>query len=498
LDRFQSHRLFWTQHPALLLGISLLIGCGSYLYAHPFLVSLPWFVYLLLISKRSLIFQGISFSLLGYVYSFALYSNAPHLTEPKEVEGIFSIDLLKPYQSPFQTGLLYKGTLKIPQALACTICAKGASRPLANQDYWVSGILEQRGDFDYSLKPKKWRPIEKSWRLAEWRYQLKEKFRKFLKKTTSLRTAILLSSLITGDIEDRSLRYEFSRVGLQHLLAISGFHFALLITFCSGFLHLFLPEKIKIWVLLILLTCYFLFVGSGPAVLRSFIMAFLYLIGKFLKRESSGTNLLGCAIFLEICLDPLSLTQIGFQLSFLSCGSILLLYPLIQAFIQTIFPKRTLSELANMTPLSPYGYLLSSFLRQSLGISIAVNIALLPLLLYHFHTFPLLSLFYNLFFPLGVSLSLFLLLCSLPIYLLWQPLGEILFSLTNFWTLQLLNLTSYPPLFLDRSIQISWMPSWGCIFYIFSIFFLTIHLKNNRISKDASPLTGFGTESQYR
>ncbi len=39
-------------------------------------------------------------------------------------------------------------------------------------------------------------------------------------------------------------------------------------------------------------------------------------------------------------------------------------------------------------------------------LTFAVNAAILPILLVHFHLFPLLSLLYNLFFPLAVGIAL--------------------------------------------------------------------------------------------
>jgi competence protein ComEC len=220
---------------------------------------------------------------------------------------------------------------------------------------------------------------------------------------------------------------------------------------------------------------YFLFVGSVPAVQRSWLVAMLYLTGKLLGRHASGLNLLGVALAVEILLDPLISAHLGFQLSFLSCAGILLLHPLCESSLRKLFPKPAFSELP---PLAQHVRLLSSYLREALAVTFSVNLAILPLLLLHFHQFPLLSLLYNLFFPFLVSLALFLLLVSLLVHLLFPPLASLLFPLTDLFTAQLLDLASYPPLALDYSLRFSSLPAWPIPLYLFSLFYLSVSYKN--------------------
>lgn len=472
------HNLFWREHPALLPAISLLFGIGGYLYHLSSLFIAIWLIYLLLISFPSF-FRGACFVLFGWGYSFFLYADAPKAATPLLIEGIFSISSLQPHQSPFHKGFLYKGTLRIPQAIPCSICLQGENRPLANQDYWVKGLLTERSPWHYTLKIKEYRPLPSAFRFAETRYQWKESLRSLLKKQLSPSSASLLRSFITGDLEDRQLRYEFGRLGLQHLLSISGFHFALLISFFSILLGLFCPRTLKTWLLLFFLTLYFLFVGSAPAVLRSFCAAALYLIGKLLGRHPIALNLLGCCMLLELISDPLISGHIGFQLSFLSCAALLLLAPSLQKSIEKFLPKREVSQLSEMTPISSCGYVIAVFFKKSLSITLAVNLALFPLLLYHFHKVPLLGLIYNLFFPLGAAIAIYLLLFALLLYPLFPPFAKPFFFLTDIWTRQLLELLSYPPLFLDRSWHEADVPYWGCILYLFVLFFLAIHKKSS-------------------
>jgi competence protein ComEC len=414
--------LFWREHPALLIALSFLFGATN------LLLSLFWALYLLYLrSWHVLILLGVAL-----LYSWAL-TPAPTKTN----QAYFTISQLKNFQTPFHKGYLYKGfawleTQKVP----CTVFS--AKHHPADRDYVLSGnLVEDR------FKAKTWTPVPNTTSLAEWRYQLKEQFRKFLSQKLSPKPATFLSSLITGDVEERTLRFEFSRLGLQHILAISGFHFAILILACSYTLGLFLPERPKILLLILTINAYFFFVGPIPSVQRSYLAALCYLIGKLLRRKTTGLNLLGVAMLTELLLDPLAPQQLGFQLSYLSCAGLLLLMP--------ILPKYP----------------------NPIRITLAVNIPLLPLLLYHFHKFPLLSLLYNLFFPFLVSLSLYLLLLSL--------LFPFLFPLLDFFTTQLLDLVAYPPCALNYVLSVPHFPFLIIPPYLLLIFLISYHLKKKLV-----------------
>ncbi len=227
--------------------------------------------------------------------------------------------------------------------------------------------------------------------------------------------------MFTGEIEDRSLRFEFGRVGLQHLLAISGFHFAILSAFAAFFARMAFPPCLRNWALLGLLASYFLFVGDSPPVQRSFLAASLALIGQMSGRRSSGLNILGACLLIELIFDPLAMRNLGFQLSFLSCFGILLFYTPIRKTLEPYFPKRPFEATAALPLSAQLAYLASGFFFRAFCLTLAVNAALAPLLLIHFHRFPWLSLVYNLIVPELAALCLFLLLGALALYA-YQPL----------------------------------------------------------------------------
>ena len=79
-------------------------------------------------------------------------------------------------------------------------------------------------------------------------------------------------------------------------------------------------------------------------------------------------------------------------------------------FTQKMFRTRSLSKITEMHWLDQHAYCLLYYLRQGLALALAVNLVAMPITFFYFQKFPLMSLFYNLFFPFLVSFSMLLLL----------------------------------------------------------------------------------------
>jgi len=156
---------------------------------------------------------------------------------------------------------------------------------------------------------------------------------------------------------------------------------------------------------------YFFYMGGAPSISRAWIATLLYLIGMAFNLKAHPLNTLGVALGAALLIDPLIAMHIGFQLSFSATLGILLFYFPFEKQLERLLPKRPYKELRQMTFLSQCGYLLCYYLRKVLALQGAALIFTLPLLLFHFGSYPLVSIIYNLFYPLLFSclLALFLL-----------------------------------------------------------------------------------------
>ncbi len=365
------------------------------------------------------IFTGIVAGIL--LKTGVIYSSPP----PSKV--IFKVAEVRRHSTPFKSCLLYRGTVN---GVPCSIYhPHSKKRPLAHQHYELKGgELVQNGPYHYIYRGNKattWTPIEGTSSLAEWRFGLKERVRKFVKERYSDKSVFyLVSALLTGNMESRFLKFQFGKVGLQHLLAISGFHFALLAMLLGVILKPLLPLRIRCVMLIILLSAYFLYMGGAPSISRAWIGVLIYLIGVLFYYRPTALSALGCAAISAIIFNPLVLTQVGFQLSFGATLGILLYYRPIERGLRRLLPSRRLKELTELSLLEKHMVFITTYIRKVSALSAAVLLYTLPLLLYHFHTFPLLSILYNSFFPLAFSLLILTLLTPLT-----APLASALISL---------------------------------------------------------------------
>ena len=111
-----------------------------------------------------------------------------------------------------------------------------------------------------------------------------------------------------------------------------------------------------------------------------------------------------------------------------------------------------LQEVIEMNSFSQHGYCILAFFRESLALALAVNLFALPLTLFYFHQFPVMSLLYNLFFPFLATASLCLLLLGMMLSLI-PFIGPAIHYLNDYYTYFLLQMTYQIPAEIDTYWQ---------------------------------------------
>ncbi|MFF2497484.1 DNA internalization-related competence protein ComEC/Rec2 [Peribacillus sp. NPDC058075] len=219
-----------------------------------------------------------------------------------------------------------------------------------------------------------------------------------------------VTALIFGDqtyIDEGALT-NYQRLGLVHLLAISGLHVSFLmgLLFYSG-IRIGITRERMMMAILIFLPVYMLLSGASPSVVRSCLMAMLFFLLLLFKKRISAGAAIGSAYMALLFFRPNMLYDIGFQLSFAVTFSIIM-----SSSIVLQYPKKT---------------------TQLFIVSSICQLAALPILLFHFFEASILGVFLNvLYVPLYSIILLPFSLISLFIHIVLPPLGQPLISLLNF------------------------------------------------------------------
>lgn len=452
---------FWNRRPAFLYGLSALLGILFALQSPLALLPLPFLVD----RKRCFTVIILFFLPIAYLHNLYFFPSSGEM-----VSGVFQIHSIREGKNHAQ-GWIYQGTLKTLEGrINCRIHSK--TRHLANHNFSIKGrAFTQNGRF-YTIKNVEWKDKGKKFNLSEPRYHAKQWVKSYIQNQIKQeRAAQFLTGMVTGELEDKVMFQEFGNLGLSHIMAISGFHFALLTFFFHILLcFIFLP-KCEAIVLMILLTLYLCFIGDTPSIQRAWCVALVFLIGQVVERPSDPLNSIGVAMIMAIIINPLSVTTLSFQLSFLATAGILLAYRPVNHLLQLWIPRYSFKTVRKMPLVWQHGYLFSNLFRNALALTLAVHLALLPLLVHCFKYFSLNSLVFNLFFPFLAGIALFLFMTGVLC-------GGILHPLNGWYCERLLTLTEYPPIFF-KTIYIEKIPDFILVIYIVSFFIFIICYNEN-------------------
>ncbi len=181
----------------------------------------------------------------------------------------------------------------------------------------------------------------------------------------------------------RQVRDEFRLAGLSHVLVASGTQIA----FCAALL-LGLGKILGlrgVWLLAIVappLLIYAAVAGGAPSVARALIVGILVTIAILNGRETDALSLWSLALVFLAVLDPAQLLSLSLQLSFAAAWGLIALAPLIQEKLFRVFRANAVLDL--------------------MCFSLAAQLGVLPVLLYHFGRFSVAGFGANL---LGVPLA---------------------------------------------------------------------------------------------
>jgi competence protein ComEC len=223
--------------------------------------------------------------------------------------------------------------------------------------------------------------------LLKWIYSLRADMSEALARVLPEPQASLAQGMLLGirsNIPD-DLKTAFSITGTTHILAISGLNIGIVagIMLSLGLLLFGRRHYIYIWLALGVIWLYAVLTGLEAPVVRSVIMASIFLSAELLGRQRNAITALTFAAAVMTACDPQVIYTASFQMSFAAmCGLIFILPPL-QAFGKS---------LANRIP-ARFAMLSTAavFIYDSFAVTIAAMAGVMPLAAYYFGIISIVS-----------------------------------------------------------------------------------------------------------
>lgn len=179
----------------------------------------------------------------------------------------------------------------------------------------------------------------------------------------------LIKALLTGDRQSLTTETvsDFRKAGAAHLLALSGMHLGIIYLAVNRILRLTgnspVMRKARSIAVIIVTGFYTLMCGAGPSLSRAWLFILLNESAKIMERPQPPQQIFCSALSVHLLINPLSITTIGFQLSYLAMAGIIFVWPRVRDW-------------------------LDSAIWRMASLSISCQLFTAPLTLFYFGTFP--------------------------------------------------------------------------------------------------------------
>ncbi len=144
-------------------------------------------------------------------------------------------------------------------------------------------------------------------------------FDSLLEKRLNSDTASLTSAMLLGNKDrlDNEIERDFSRLGISHILALSGLHISLIIALFDALLStLKLRNQLKCLILIALIVGFVAITGFSESAMRAGLMLAIMYTLSLIGNEGDGVSSLFCAVGIIAIFDPYALFSTSLQLSF--------------------------------------------------------------------------------------------------------------------------------------------------------------------------------------
>ena len=437
-------KLFWKEAPLLRLAVCLMAGIvigDHFVVGWPLLLICVVMVVTALLLWKHEHLQSIAIAVCFVVLGWLLMEHqktslqvvwpegevnyeAVVLSEPVEKPKTMAVDVLLTESGRKLKCYLYKDDrsrgLRIGDGLQIQ------SRIESNSDW-------RKGSFDYrrylEIHGFTGRTFVASWKWQKTRVSLVKLSRlermrlTFLKYRSRLLEKIsahgtdadayaVVAAMALGDKSalTQELKDVYSVTGASHVLALSGLHLGIIYTLLSLFVFRRRWQVLSQMVIILSVWAFVFLVGMSTSVVRSAVMLSIYALLSLGHRDRMSVNTLAFTAIVMLMVSPMSLFDVGFQMSYMAVLSILLFVPLLESFFtaEYLMSHRVVRWLWGMV-----------------AVSLSAQIGTAPLIAYYFGRFSCYFLLTNFIVIPAAMLILYLSLVVLVV----PSLANLLYSI---------------------------------------------------------------------
>ena len=491
-----KNKPFWNEAPLLRLALCLMAGIvvGDY-------VSVGWLLLLIFVGVVALalllwkhehlqsIAIAVCFVLLGWLLMERQKASLMVAWSEDEVNYevvVISEPIEKPKTMAVDVLLTESG-----RKLKCYLYKDDRSRRLRIGDgLHLQSRIEpnsewRRGSFDYrrylEIHGFMGRTFVASWKWQKARVSLAQlsrlermrltflKFRSRLMEKMSTPGAdadayAVVAAMALGDKSalTQELKDVYSITGASHVLALSGLHLGIIYTLLSLFVFRRRWQVLSQLVIILSVWSFVFLVGMSTSVVRSAVMLSIYALLSLGHRDRMSVNTLAFTAIVMLMVSPMSLFDVGFQMSYMAVLSILLFVPL----MESVFTEEYLMS-----------HRVVRWLWGMVAVSLSAQIGTAPLIAYYFGRFSCYFLLTNFIVIPAAMLILYL---SLVVMLL-PSLAHLLYNMVAVLNSLLAKIAAIPGASIDN-LHPTKIQTTMIYLIIVAVYLLTVKLIGIRAS----------------
>ena len=448
-----ENKVFWKEAPLVRLAVCLMAGIivgDIFVVGRWLLVVLVVMVVVALLLRKYEHGQSgaiaVCFVVLGWLLMERQKASLVVTSEPVEKPKTMAVDVLLAKSGRKLKCYFYKDDRS--RALHIGDGLKIQSRIEANNEW-------RRGSFDYrrylEIHGFTGRTVVASWKWQKAKVSLKQLSRlermrlTFLKYRNQLLSRLnpvaeenddayaVVAAMALGDKSalTQEVKDVYSVTGASHILALSGLHLGIIYTLLSLFVFSRRWQMLSQIIIMLSIWGFVFLVGLSTSVMRSAVMLSVYALLSLGHRDRMSVNTLAFTAIVMLMVSPMSLFDVGFQMSYMAVFSILLFVPLMEG----IFPAEYLMS-----------HRVVRWLWGMVTVSLSAQIGTAPLITYYFGRFSCYFLPTNFIVIPAAMLILYLSL----VVLLVPSLAFVLFDIVAMLNGLLTKMASIPGASIDN------------------------------------------------